>query len=226
MIAERSVVDLALSDLVAARVRTRFQFPFISAEEASAELLNYARLSSVDRHLTLQFSTRPFQPDTNCHQLSNVHVWASPIDRADWQAFVAVVDAAAAEFPSIDTRTSHAARLVFMFSYDNHKADVSSDVRRDFLAPILNRFSGHFSYVDPNSYLEQVHVDEWNPHPAGMPLAWEGEHIFHDRVALAAIKDAVRDHYGVPLRQGRATLLPVPNSKKIPVRFKLMPRFF
>ncbi len=59
VIVERVTVDLALSDLIVARVRSHFGYDFIGAENTPPGLINDAYLSSVGRHLMLQFSDAP-----------------------------------------------------------------------------------------------------------------------------------------------------------------------
>ena len=60
VIAERTAVDLALSDLIIDRVRSHFGFDFLGAENTPPALVNDAYLSSVGRYMMLHFSaSRP-----------------------------------------------------------------------------------------------------------------------------------------------------------------------
>ncbi len=225
MIANRNAVDLALSDLIVDRVRSHFGYDYICAENTPPGLVNDAHLSSIGRHLILQFSNAPFNRDSHCYQVSNLHIWADPIDQSNWDTLTAIVDSSVTAFPELTTATTHASRLIFLFNY-NIQTHVSTDLRQEFLAPLLSRFPGKLTYVDPDVYGVPIEINEWNIHPTGMPLAWEGEYAFVDRTPIVEIDNAVRDIYGTPLRHGWPTQLPVREIQGVPCRFTLMPRYF
>lgn len=225
VIAERTAADLALSDLIIDRVRSQFGFDFLGAENTPPGLVNDAYLSSVGRYMMLHFSASPLARGSRCWQASNLHLWADPIARPDWERFTTIVDSAVDEINDLAAATTHAARLTFLFNYEK-QADVSTDLRREYFAPLFRQFEGELKFVDPASYRLPIEINEWNVHPTGMPLAWEGEYVFAARTPIAEIDDAVHELFGCSLRQGWPTLLPIRELEGVPCRFTLMPRYF
>jgi hypothetical protein len=225
VIADRNAADLALSDLIVDRVRSHFGFDYICAENTPPGLVNDAYLSSIGRHLMLQFSAAPFNRDSNCYQASNLHVWANPIDQSNWDTFTAIIDSAVVDFPELTAATTHASRLILLFNYDI-QSHVSTDIRQEFFAPLLRRFPGKLSYVDPETYGIPIEINDWNIHPTGMTQAWEGEYVFVERIPIAEVGRLVHEIYGASLKQGKPTHLPVREVNGTPCRFTLMPRYF
>ncbi len=226
MIADRNAVDLALSDLIISRVRSRFRFDFIGAENTPPGLLNSACLSSVGCQMTLSFYNSPSKQESyGCYNAASLQVCADPIDQSNWQAFTTIVDSAVGDFPGLATATTHSSRLIFLFNYEL-QTHVTSDLRYEFFARLFQRFNGTLTYVEPETYGIPIEINDWNIHPTGMPLAWEGEYVFQDRIPLVDIATSVQEFFNVSLRQGWPTRLPVREIQGVPCRFTLMPRYF
>jgi hypothetical protein len=225
VIAERTTHDLALSDLIVARVRSHFGFDFLGAENTPPGLINDAILSTVDRKLILYFSHTATDFPSKAIPAGNMYLSVHDDDQIDWGALTEIVAQSVSDFPTVATAETHAARLVFLFNY-NKQLDVTSDLRHDFFAQLFDRFRGSFSFVDPESYGMPIGINEWNIHPSGVPLAWEGEYVFANRTAMSEISSAVQEFYATSLAHGWPTHLPIRKLQGVPCRFTLMPRYF
>ena len=232
MIAERTTHDLSMSDLIIDRIRSHFKFDFIGSENTPPGLINDAALFSKGRWLQLWFSRKPTAP-AKSQDYPAAGMFVSAIDylpdmnvtTTEWNAITRIIDQSVAEFDQIVDATTHARRLVFLFGY-HKRLEVSSDLRLDYLGQLLGRFPGNFQLVDPDSYGVKYEVNEWNIHPSGMSLAWEGEYHFETRIPITQIADAVKDIFDRSLCSGFPTQLPVRELQGVPCAFTLMPRYF
>lgn len=226
LIAERTTHDRALSDLIIARVRSQFGFDFLSAEETPPGLINDAVLSTSDgKILILYFSHNPTDVPLGAIPAGNMYLSAHNGDQIDWGVLNEIVAESVIDLPAVVSAQTHAARLTFLFKY-NKQLDVTSDLRQDFFAQLFDRFRGSFSLVDPKAYGMPLAINEWNIHPSGIPLAWEGEYVFANRTAMSEISVAVQEFYATPLSHGWPTRLPIRELQGVPCQFTLMPRYF
>jgi len=244
VIVERTTHDLALSDLVISRVRSHFGFDFIGTKNTPPGLVNDALLSTVDRSLHLFFShatdsaigeagqdmasskeLQSLEAASDATRVGDMFITAHNREQIDWTRLTNIADQSYIDFQTMADAETHAARLMFFFNYDK-QSHVTTDLRHEYFARLFDRFRGNFLFVDPASYGIPIEINEWNIHPSGIPLAWEGEYTFENRIAMPEIASAVQDIFATSLAHGWPTQLPVRDIQGVPCRFTLMPRYF
>ncbi len=221
---------LAISDLIISRLREYYRLKFDTTDEQAPAVLNCAYLIGGGPSLFVDFLLEQLSVETVGSYCtgSGMHIYARTVDpnpQPESVAIQQIVDDCQQEFSRLESPAAHIRRLRFRFEFHN-SSEVSRDIRKLFFAPILEQFPGAFIYPDIKDYDIQLKIGDWDPHPAGLPTAWEAEYQFDDPVPVETLATTIDRNYGTKLELGILTRMPYKELDGVGCQFSLATRFY
>lgn len=215
----------AASDLMISRLRRLFGLPYLGSDNTPPAFLNDAFMFNGSDWVNAVFADSEITNYPHVYRVGDLSIGVSSLHKSSLEDVIREIDQAAIDFTSVVSPVSHVSRLVLKFDFGSSD-HVDRDIRQVFFAPIFDRFDGRLTYTPSTSYPMKVDVGDWNRHPDGIDLAWEGEYVFKNAVLVSDLADVVSDAYKTELRLDWPTRLSEQTIEGIRCLFSLTARFF